>query len=132
MTRLLCDESVWHSKRSRPIDQEKYKASIISGFRATGLYPVDVQQPLSKLPNMDQAAESIIQRQLLDKLNQIRHNPPSNKHPGRPKKNEKLPAGASYTCRPVPVGSIFQICSVWYQHCQSPSFRHWRVISSTL
>jgi hypothetical protein len=72
-----------------------------SGFEATGLYPLSVERAISKLPKQmdDRQAETAVQRELLKTLNDMRFNAPATKHAQRPKKNQKLPAGASYTCR---------------------------------
>jgi hypothetical protein len=65
------------------------------------LYPISVEKATSKLPKeLDMAVEAgtAVQKELLKTLNEMRFNPPPTKHAQRPKKNQKLPAGASYTC----------------------------------
>jgi len=109
MTRLLVEKKYWDATDKnigKPIDQTKYREAIISGFRKTGLYPVDIQQPLTMLPNLeiDMDVATPIQIQMLKKLDTMRHNPPTNKHPGRPKRDEMLPAGESHTANPEQVG----------------------------
>lgn len=42
-----------------------------------------------------------MQQQLINQLSNIRYNPPPTTHAGRPKKKDKLPAGAAYTCPAV-------------------------------
>ena len=104
MARLLCDRSVL-DEVSKPIDQEKFGSSIVSGFLTTGLFPVNASKPQEKLPPDPENFnyDTPVQREFLKKLDTIRHNPPRNKQPARPRKEDKLPAGSSYTCRPVPV-----------------------------
>ncbi len=118
MTRLLVEKKYWEEPHdwedphdNRPIDQTKYREAIISGFRKTGLHPVDMQQPLSQLPNLeiDMDVATPIQIQLLNKLDQLRHNPPANKHPGRPKKDQQFPAGESHTFNPGQGSDVVEV-----------------------
>ena len=80
--------------------EKDYGPAIRSGFEGTGLLPVNVERPLSKLPKELDArvVETAVQEQLLKRLADMRHNMPATKHAERPKKSQKLPAGASYTC----------------------------------
>jgi hypothetical protein len=80
--------------------EKDYGPAIRSGFEGTGLLPFNVERPLSKLPReLDvRVVESAVQEQLLKKLSDMRHVMPATKHAQRPKKCQKLPAGASYTC----------------------------------
>jgi hypothetical protein len=81
--------------------EKDFSNSIRSGFEATGLYPLSVGKALSKLPKENREVESEVQQQLINQLSDLRHNPPATTRAGRPKKNEKLPAGSSYTCHVV-------------------------------
>ncbi len=78
-----------------------YGPSIRSGFETTGIHPISVERALAKLPKeVDAAAvESAVQLQFVQTLEAMRYHGPTNKAAARPKKNEKLPAGASYTCK---------------------------------
>jgi hypothetical protein len=80
--------------------EKDFGASVRSGFEATGLYPLSVDRATSKLPKELDETEvgTAVQKQLLKTLNDMRFNPPPTKHAQRPKKTQKLPAGASYTC----------------------------------
>lgn len=72
--------------------------AIRSGFECTGICPLNPERVLSKLPKEQRNVDSDVQQQLLNKLSSIRYSPgPTTKAP-RPKKKDKLPAGASYTC----------------------------------
>ncbi len=46
--------------------------------------------------------ETAVQKSLLNKLNDMRHNLPATKQAPRPKNKDKLPAGAAYTCPAQP------------------------------
>ena len=78
-----------------------YGPSIRSGFETTGIHPISVERALAKLPKeVDAAAvESAVQLQFVQTLEAMRYHGPTNKAAARPKKNEKLPPGASYTCK---------------------------------
>jgi hypothetical protein len=90
--------------------EKDFSASIRSGFQATGLVPLNAEKPLSKLPTGpdpdDAAVETDVQRQLLQKLSDMRHRPPPTTRAPRPKKADKLPPGTAYTSssRPGPSG----------------------------
>ncbi len=66
--------------------------------QATDIHPLNLGKALAKLPAEDREVDNNVTRQLLNKLQDMRYNPAANKHAGRPKNKEKLPAGASYTC----------------------------------
>jgi hypothetical protein len=83
-----------------------YSSSIRSGFSTTGLFPLSLEKALSKLPAEDREVENNITQKFIDKLSAMRYDPPSTTHANRPKKNEKLPAGASYTCLPGKPGEV--------------------------
>jgi len=76
-----------------------YTNSIISGFATTGLFPLDPERVLRKLPPEEVTAETGVEAQLLEKLSDMRYGqgPPTKRAP-RPTKKDKLPAGMSYTC----------------------------------
>jgi len=78
-----------------------YSGPIRSGFASTGLYPLDVERALSHVaPDIDDMeADSAVHQLLLNKLDQIKHNPPPTTRAGRPPKKDKLPPGQSHTCR---------------------------------
>jgi hypothetical protein len=78
--------------------EKDYSAAVRSGFEATGIHPLNLGKALAKLPAEDRDVDNNVTRQLLNKLQDMRYNPAANKHAGRPKNKEKLPAGASYTC----------------------------------
>jgi hypothetical protein len=79
-----------------------YGPTIRSGFKTTGLYLFSMEKALSKLPEEveERDVESEVQRTLLQTLSSMRYNAPANKAAARPKRNERLPPGASYTCGP--------------------------------
>lgn len=85
------------------LDGKDFSGPIKSGFAATGLCPFDVQRALKHLPPdvEDMQAETEVQQILLNKLDQIKHNPPPTTRAGRPPKKDKLPPGQSHTCRDV-------------------------------
>lgn len=78
--------------------EKDFGSAIRSGFESTGIFPVNLERALSKLPEEDQEAETHVQQQLLNKLSLMRYNPGPTTHAKRPSNKEKLPAGASYTC----------------------------------
>jgi hypothetical protein len=80
--------------------EKDYGPAIRGGFEATGINPFNMDRVLSKLPKVDREVTSNIQQQLLNKLGDLRYNPAKTTQAQRPKKKEKLPAGASYTCAP--------------------------------
>jgi hypothetical protein len=84
----------------RELMEKDYSQAVISGFEACGLYPLNVGRPLSRLPEQDKEVETQVQKELLKKLENMRYNQPASAQANRPKKKEKLPAGASYTCLP--------------------------------
>jgi hypothetical protein len=74
------------------------------GFETCGLFPVSLEKALARLPKEveEREVESRVQMELLKTLSSMRYNPPATKHAQRPKKSQKLPAGASYTCKKKP------------------------------
>jgi hypothetical protein len=84
--------------------EKDWGGPIRSGFAATGLYPFSLERVLAKLPKEINSAEieTAVQKTLLNKLNDMRHNLPATKQAPRPKKKDKLPAGATYTCPAQP------------------------------
>jgi hypothetical protein len=78
--------------------EKDYSNSIRSGFECTGIFPVNVERALSRLPDEDPEVETHVQQQLLNKLHEMRFNPGPTTHAKRPAKKDKLPPGASYTC----------------------------------
>lgn len=78
--------------------EKDYSNSIISGFATCGLFPLDLEAALSRLPKEDRGDLTSIQSQLLKQLSTMRYEPRATTHAQRPKKKEKLPAGASWTC----------------------------------
>jgi hypothetical protein len=80
---------------------EDFESAIRSGFEHTGIYPVNPERVLSKLPKEQREADSDVQQQFLNRLSTMRYSPGLNTKAPRPKKKDKLPAGASYTCTPV-------------------------------
>jgi hypothetical protein len=81
--------------------EKDFGSSIRSGFEATGLYPLNPDRVLRKLPTDRAQAETAVETQLLRKLSEIRYNPPATKVAPRPRQKDKLPPGASYTsCTP--------------------------------
>jgi hypothetical protein len=78
--------------------EKDYSDAICSGFQTCGLYPLCLEKALAKLPQDEREVESDMQRQLLKQLSSMRYNQPTTTHANRPKKKEKLPPGASYTC----------------------------------
>jgi hypothetical protein len=80
--------------------EKDYEKAIISGFESCGLFPLNAERALAKLPKENRDVESAIQQQLLDRLSSMRYSQPETTHASRPRKKDKLPAGASYTCLP--------------------------------
>jgi hypothetical protein len=80
--------------------EKDYQKAIVSGFESCGLFPLNPERALAKLPKEDREVESSVQLQLLNRLSLMRYNQPETTHASRPKKKDKLPAGASYTCLP--------------------------------
>jgi len=80
--------------------EKDFGPAIRSGFETTGLYPFSVEKAIAKLPvELEQReVDSDVQRTLLKTLEAMRHNVPPTKAAPRPKKADKLPAGAAYTC----------------------------------
>jgi hypothetical protein len=76
--------------------QKDFSDSIRSGFEATGLFPLNKERVLAKMPRELAEEGNAVQQQLINKLSQIRYNPPATTRVLRPKKNEKLPPGAAY------------------------------------
>jgi hypothetical protein len=87
------------------LESKDYGPAIRSGFETTGLYPFSMEKALSKLPVEveEREVESAVQRTLLNTLSNMRYNAPANKAAARPKRSERLPPGASYTCGPEKV-----------------------------
>ena len=78
--------------------QKDYSQSIRSGFEACGLFPLSVERALAKLPREDRGELPPIHKQLVQQLSSMRYDPQPTTQAKRPKKKEKLPAGAAYTC----------------------------------
>jgi hypothetical protein len=78
--------------------EKDFGPAIRSGFKATGLYPFNKDKVLSKFPKEQREVDTVMQRQLLKRLNDLRYKPPPTTSAKRPKNKEKLPPGASYTC----------------------------------
>jgi len=51
------------------------------------------------LPSADREVESLMERQLLERLEHIRYAPGKIRRAQRPLKKDRLPPGESYTCR---------------------------------
>jgi hypothetical protein len=79
--------------------RKDYSNAIIRGFKATGLYPFSPKTALAKLPAETREVTSKVHEVLLKKLSTMRYKPADTTHALRPKKTDKLPPGASYTCR---------------------------------
>jgi hypothetical protein len=54
------------------LDNYDYKKAIISGFESTGLFPLNPERVLAKLPKKNRDVETPIQQVLLDKLSSMR------------------------------------------------------------
>jgi len=80
--------------------EKDFGPAIRSGFETTGLYPFSVEKAIAKLPvELEQReVDTDVQRTLLKTLEAMRHNVPPTKAAPRPKKADKLPAAAAYTC----------------------------------
>lgn len=72
--------------------------AIRAGFESTGLVPLSLERALSKLPKEATDETTGVQQQLVKQLSHIRYNPPPTTQAKRPRKKEKLPPGAAYTC----------------------------------
>jgi hypothetical protein len=99
-------KSVFPSLLSKLMEKD-YSHSVRSGFESCGFIPLSLHKALSKLPVEDREVESTVQRQLLQKLNDMRYNQPAPAQATRPRKKDRLPAGASYTCLP---GQQDEVC----------------------
>lgn len=82
----------------RQLMEKDFSESIRSGFECCGIYPFSMERALQKLPEERREVDSLIQKQVLDKLHSMRYDQGPNTQAGRPKKKDKLPAGASLTC----------------------------------
>jgi len=82
--------------------EKDFGPAIRGGFEGTGLCPFSVERAISKLPMDldDREVETQVESTLLRTLDNMRHNAPANRAAARPKKSDKLPAGAAYTCAP--------------------------------
>lgn len=80
--------------------EKDYGDSIRSGFQATGIFPFNPERVLAKLPTEQREVDSAVQQQLLNRLSSMRYSPAATSKAPRPKKKDKLPPGASYTCTP--------------------------------
>jgi hypothetical protein len=78
--------------------EKDYGNAIRAGFECTGLFPFNPDRVLSKLPTEDREVTSQVHQVLLNKLADMRYKPSGTARAQNPKKKEKLPAGASYTC----------------------------------
>jgi len=78
--------------------EKDYSQSIRSGFESCGIFPLNLERALSKLPPEDREDVPAIQQQLINQLSTMRYQQPETTRAPRPKKKEKLPAGAAYTC----------------------------------
>lgn len=76
--------------------EKDFSNSIRSGFATCGIYPISLEKALADLPQEETEAATNVQKAMLARLNKIRFGKPA--QASRPKKSEKLPAGASYTC----------------------------------
>jgi len=74
--------------------------AIRSGFECCGFIPVSVDRVLQRLPPENPDVTTEVQRQLLKQLQHLRYDKITPAKAPRPKKADKLPAGASYTCQP--------------------------------
>ncbi len=78
-----------------------YSEAIRSGFEATGLHPLNRDRILDKMPAeraSDTDVVSNVQQQLINQLAALRYKATTTTRAARPKKSQKLPAGAAYTC----------------------------------
>jgi len=85
----------------RTLLEKDFGPSIRSGFESTGLYPLNMERALAKLPNAvapDGDVVSAVQQQLINRLASLLYNPPPTTPALRPKKKDKLPPGETYTC----------------------------------
>lgn len=81
--------------------EKDYSSAITSGFAATGIFPLDPERVLRKLPaDRGHAANAAtaVEAQLLKKLSTMRYSQGKNARAKRPSNKDRLPAGESYTC----------------------------------
>jgi len=81
--------------------EKDYSSAITSGFAATGIFPLDPERVLRKLPadrGHDANAATAVEAQLLKKLSTMRYSQGKNARAKRPSNKDRLPAGESYTC----------------------------------
>jgi hypothetical protein len=76
----------------RTILEKDFGPSIRSGFESTGLYPLNMERALAKLPHdvaPDGDVMSAVQQHLINRLASLRYNPPPTKPALRPKKKRQ-------------------------------------------
>lgn len=79
--------------------EKDYGPAITAGFEACGIYPLNADRALSRLPPEQREVETEVQRQLLQQLETMRYGGKDKAtRASRPKKSQKLPPGATYTC----------------------------------
>ena len=72
--------------------RENSKSNIMAGFRKTGIYPIDMQQVLSRLPEVnDSENKSVLEKSVLDLLKEMRYGTMNITEPKRKKKLEVIP-----------------------------------------
>jgi hypothetical protein len=99
----LCGEEALKKEphEERLIDQTKYRDAIVSGFRCCGIYPIDINEVLPRLPRVE-TYEGIaaVMVPIVQALFHTRYNPPPNVPTPRPSLKTRLIPGSVYKCLP--------------------------------
>jgi len=78
--------------------EKDYRQAVRGGFEATGLFPFNPNKPLAKMPAEEREITTQVHQALLNQLQEMRYSPAVTKRAQHPRKKDKLPAGAAYTC----------------------------------
>jgi hypothetical protein len=82
--------------------QANKEKNIRAGFAVCGIYPLNIQRVLSRLPPERTAVQNEMSAQLTEELKKSRYGDPEKAT--RAKKANRLPPGVSYTVSAIPKG----------------------------
>jgi hypothetical protein len=82
--------------------QANKEKNIRAGFAVCGIYPLNIQRVLSRLPPERTAVQNEMSAQLTEELKKSRYGDPEKAT--RAKKANRLPPGVSYTVSAIPEG----------------------------